>query len=587
MSSGWPGKVDSLNWLDRDIVTSFKVPERSSGDRFLFKMKKGGRFSFLSKGVTIDSLKGLTVFRVVWTTFMVAATSVPYVVNFLSTPPGSHYTWIIPPYPEDSFGYAAWAQQAVHGAWLFKIKFTAIPHHAFLFHPFFLICGWLSALFSCEVGLVFFTVKAAGVILFMAIFYRYSDYLGFNSTASVTASVLVGVSSGIGGLLALCGWTDGMSIPPADLWMPEMSTYWSLLWNPLFPFSLSLLLLSIYWLDRGSRDGIARDFWRSGLSTGVMALLHPYSIPLLLAWGGIVTAIRQRERSIGFLARYLAASLPVLIYLLWVSQTNQLVSQHNAQGLMKSPPVVAYVFGFGLLLFFVAVGLIVRGKLLIGRHWQVFIWFFLSVILAFSPFWFQRKLVFGAHIALCILAAGCFDLILQAISPAWLRRVVLIALAVIFLPFLVTTPVYLVRTQRDKVKQNQDGAYYVSAELMEGLHILRDRTKPAEVVMAQYSTSRLIPAFAGNTVVWGHWAQSVDLKQRKKWMQHLFSFDSDWSGTERSTEFWGDNVQFLFADGPLKDSLERHPYAWEVILKGAPIIFENPSVIIYARPAGL
>jgi len=157
-------------------------------------------------------VKRLTVFRFVWAAFIVAATSAPYLLNALSTPPGYHYTWIIPPYPEDSFGYAAWAQQAAHGAWLFKIKYTALPHSAFLFHPFFLICGWLAALFSCDVGIVFFVAKALGVILFFAIFYRYIDYLGLDTLASVLASVLVGVSSGLGGLFGFTGWSERLSI---------------------------------------------------------------------------------------------------------------------------------------------------------------------------------------------------------------------------------------------------------------------------------------------------------------------------------------------------------------------------------------
>jgi hypothetical protein len=95
-------------------------------------------------------VKSLSWFRFVWTGFVVAATSAPYLWNWLSTPPGFHYTWILPPYLDDSFGYAAWAQQAAHGAWLFKFKYTSLPHSAFFFHPFFLICGWMSALFSCD-----------------------------------------------------------------------------------------------------------------------------------------------------------------------------------------------------------------------------------------------------------------------------------------------------------------------------------------------------------------------------------------------------------------------------------------------------
>src|ERR1039457_297696 len=79
---------------------------------------------------------GIRAFRWGWTAFVVFATSVPYLLNWLHTPTGFHYTWIIPPYPQDSLGYMAWSQQAAHGSLLFKIKYTALPQSAFLFHPF-------------------------------------------------------------------------------------------------------------------------------------------------------------------------------------------------------------------------------------------------------------------------------------------------------------------------------------------------------------------------------------------------------------------------------------------------------------------
>ena len=111
---------------------------------------------------------GLRVFRAGWTVFVVLATTVPYGLNLMVAPSGSHYTWIVPPYPEDSLAYRAWSQQAAHGSLLFQLKYTALPHAAFLFQPLFLICGWISAVFHCDIGIVHLVVKAVGVVLFLA-----------------------------------------------------------------------------------------------------------------------------------------------------------------------------------------------------------------------------------------------------------------------------------------------------------------------------------------------------------------------------------------------------------------------------------
>ena len=529
-------------------------------------------------------VNGLTVFRVVWTAFIVVVTSAPYLLNALSAPPGSHYTWIIPPYPDDSFAYAAWAQQAAHGAWLFKIKFTALPHHAFLFHPFFLVCGWMSALFSCDIGVVFWVAKAAGVVLFFTIFYRYIDYLRLDAVAWIAASILVGISSGFGGLVALLGWMRESPNFPADLRMPEMSTYWSLLWNPLFPFSLALLLLSIYWLDRASRGGSPIDFWRSGFVTGLLGLIHPYSIPLLFAFAAIATVARQQKRSLGCLAQYIGASIPLLFWVAWMSRSNPLVWQHSTLGEMYGPPVIALLLGFGLLLLLPVSALVLARMSFLRQHWQLLLWFLLSAALTYSPFWFQRKLIFGAHIALSILGGTAVSVISAHLSSRWRSHDAAVVSAIILAPLLLATPLYLYLSQREKVRLNMDGAYFVSEDLMVGLRALKSTSKPDDVVLATYGTSRLVAAFAGNTVVWGHWAMSIDLKQRRKWLQDLLSSESDWSDEKRSAAFWGNDIQFFFVDGAFKESIETDPLAWDVILRGAQKIFANNLVLIYRRP---
>ncbi len=518
-------------------------------------------------------------FRRTWTAFVVVATSAPYVFNWLTTPAGYHYTWIIPPYPEDSFGYMAWAQQAAHGAWLFKIKYTALSHNAFLFHPFFLLCGWISALLSCDIAIIFWAAKAIGTGVFLVTFYRYIDYLGLNRFQANVASILVGISSGLGGIFAWAGWLKPSSLPPADLWMPEASTFFALLWNPLFPFSLTLMLLSIYWLDRGTRDERARDLWLSGLAAGVMTLIHPYALPLLFTLTASVTIVRKRLKSIAYLFRYFAAALPFAIYVILVSRLNPLVARHNVVGVMKSPPLIMYAFGFGLPLLLGIGGLVVARRTLLTKYWHIILWVLLSVALAYAPFWFQRKLIFGAHIPLCILAAIAFDTMLTKLAPAR-RRSILIGIAVILLPLVVATPLYLVVTQRGQVQANADGAYFLSDDMVEALKVLKQQSKPNDVVFATPATSRLIPVFSGNTTVWGHWAMSVDREARERWLGNLFANIDD---RNRSREFWSNDIQFVFADGALKQWLEQSPFGWGVILRDARKVFENRSVVIYER----
>jgi hypothetical protein len=529
---------------------------------------------------------GLNTFRLGWMIFMVLATSAPYLLNFFATPTGCHYTWIVPPYPEDSFGYMAWTQQAAQGHFLFQLKFTALPHPAFLFHPFFLIAGWMSWLFAGNVGVTLFVLKEVGVVFFLIAFFKYTDYLGLNKFQSIVATILAGVSSGLGGLLAYFGLADPSSNFSGDLWLVDMNTFWCLLWNPLFPYSLTLMVLALYWLDRGSRDGRKSDFWFAGGVTGILALIHPYSQPLLFTMAILLTVLRRKASALAYLFRYFLAAIPFVVYVGMVAALHPLISRHDSTGEMSSPSLLTYALGFGLPLLFCVAGLMVGREQLMKRNWPVILWFVLSVALAYLPFWFQRKLIFGAHIPLCIVAAISLDLLLNRFSNSRTRGWITTAAAVILLPLLVSTPVYLLASENREVRNSAIGNYYISNDVMDGLHFLKTQTKPGDIVFATVETSRLIPGFAGNTVVWGHWAQSVDLTQRRDWITNLFNERSDWTDPNRARKFWGTNIQYIFADGSFKQSLEQDRSRWRVILNEADVVFTNRSVIIYKHWSG-
>ncbi len=538
-------------------------------------------------GFTPAPVTGLRAFRWVLTTLVVLATSLPHLLNWWSTPAGFHYTWILPPYPEDSLAYMGWAQQAAHGSLLFHIKYTALAHPAFLFQPFFLICGWISALFGCDVGMVFWVAKSAGVVLFFITFFTYCDFLGLDRCQSVIASLLAGFSSGLGGLFVFFASGSQLPIMPSDLWVVDSNTFWSLLWNPLFPYSLTLMLLTIYRLDRGTRDGRKSDFWISGLATGVLALIHPYSQLLLYVFAATLVLVRRRAETLGCLGRYFSVAFPFALYVVLVSEFNPLVSRHSMHGAMPSPSLAAYALGFGIPLLLCVVGLAAGWRQLLKRHWQVILWFLLSISLAYLPVWFQRKFIFGAHVPLCILAGISAGWMLTRWSGPAARRQVLTVAAIVLLPFLVSTPIYLLAIQNRQVKANANGgAYFIPNETMDGLKFLKEKTRPDAVVFATASTSRLIPGFAGNTVIWGHWAMSVDGDERQAWFHHLFEEPQNWDDERRAGEFWGSGIQYIFADGGVNQALKQNPPEWRVILKQADKVFANGSVTIYRHRAG-
>jgi hypothetical protein len=368
--------------------------------------------------------------------------------------------------------------------------------------------------------------------------------------------------------------------------LPDANTYWALLWNPLFPFSLTLMVLTIFWCDRGTREGCKKDLWLSGLASGVMALLHPYSQPLLFALVGLMAVVRQRTAAVGYLARFCATALPFCLWMAWISYFVPIVSQHSAAGAMKSRAVGSYLLGFGLPLLLAAAGCALGRTQFFKRYWQLLAWFTLSFLCAYAPVWFQRKFIFGAHVPLGILAGVSVELLLARIPKPEARKWATVAAAVVLVPVLVSTQVFDLITYNKDVKKmlveaREANPYYLSGDLAEGLRFLREKSNPKSVVLATPGTSTLIPAFSGNTVLWGHWAMSVDMKERQRWFESVCSRRSPWSDEQRCSEFWKAGIEYIFADGPFAASLRASVWPWNLILKDCDKVFENRSVVIF------
>jgi hypothetical protein len=191
--------------------------------------------------------------------------------------------------------------------------------------------------------------------------------------------------------------------------------------------------------------------------------------------------------------------------------------------------------------------------------------------------------MFGIHIPICIGSAIAFDLILRRCFADAKQKWATIVIALIFMPLVASTSARIVFDEHAEVDANQSGAYYVSNDLVEALKVLRSQTNPDDVVLATPETSRLIPGYAGNTVVWGHWAMAVDYKERQAAIARVLDMRSDLADSERGVEFWQNGISVIFADGGMKASMAQFQFLWGSILKDADKLFENESVVIYRR----
>ena len=517
-------------------------------------------------------------FRRAWTGFILVLTVLPYLANFWLTPKGETYTWILPPYPADAYAYRAWAKQAYDGHWLFSLKFTALPHRPFLFLPFFLAAGRLARLSGADIGLVHLFLKSVGVVFFFWAFFGFLRHLKLTPRQSIAAAVFAGISSGFGGLAPLV-FKEGLSPTwtPVDVWLVDSNTFWSLLWNPLFPFSLALMILSVHCADASLEENDLGRAWTAGLCLAALAFLHPYPLAVLYPLLTALCVLKRPRDWLPFWLRIVGASLPAALSIAALSFLHPLVRTHNDLGTIGSLAPFSYLAGFGLPLALAAAGPFVeRG--FAKKYWPLFSWLGLSLVLSYCPVWFRIKYIFGAHMPICILAGAASEPLLESLPVAPARKT---ALAALIVALMSCTQFTNLRAGLAEVEENRDGMFRIPDGMMAGLKYLETRSDHSQLVFAAPPTSAKIAAFSGNTVLWGHWAQAVDSRERHARIRSIFSADSDLSLKERRREFWGPGVEYLFLDGNWRGGFRTG--VAPSLLADADEVFVNADVSIYRR----
>ena len=134
----------------------------------------------------------------------------------------------------------------------------------------------------------------------------------------------------------------------------------------------------------------------------------------------------------------------------------------------------------------------------------------------------QRRFVEGVHVPLTILATvGLCDTVLPWLgqtrafrwlaarprySAAGLERLAIVA----FLVFMSLSNVYILASTSVTAALQQPYPLFRSRAEMDAVSWLRANTIRNQIVLGAYETGNYVAAHAGNRVVLGHWAETVD-----------------------------------------------------------------------------
>jgi hypothetical protein len=430
-------------------------------------------------------------------------------------------------------------RQGARGEWLFHIPYTTEEHPGTIIYIFYLLLGKVAGLSGLSLEWTYHVARVGCGFLLLIVVYRFLARLTPHLAVRRIAFLLVVFSGGMGWLLILLGQPEWLGSLPIDLILPEGYVFLTLYSPPHLALATACLLLGTLRLQ----EGCSRRRMRAVLAgtalmlvvalIGAFYLLVPYGV-LGASW--LLTAVRRRQpdwRALGLLA--LSGVLPgaVVVYDYAYFAFDPVYRAWAAQNLVRSPHVAQYVAGY---LIVGALALLGGGWLFRKRRLQPelpLVWVGLVPLFVYLPFNMQRRLIVGAQVPLCLLAA--VGLVHAVILPfgrsplvRWLsqyprysrnkmRRFLVTVVILSTLP----THALLVLRNCAEVGQRRPPIFHSGTEL-DAMDWLGAHSKPEDAVLCAFETGNYIPARAGNRVLLGLGPETIHADRKRVEVRRFF-----------------------------------------------------------------
>jgi hypothetical protein len=515
--------------------------------------------------------------------------SIPYLYGLWNTPPGHVYTGLTYNI-DDVCVYLSWFRQAQSGSFFQRNLFNTDPQQGLQFSVLSLLLGNIARLTSLSLPVVFHIARVVfGALLLWAIVGLLRETIQ-DARARRIAFALVGISSGLGWVLGGYDATKDIAKQPIDVWQPEAITFLSLYFAPLFTAALALMVVFLTAMLRSERTNKFADIWPAALSGILLANFHTYDVIPLFAVAGafrIVTDAVTRRFSLAGWVRLIATgilTLPSLGYTYFALIQDPLFKSRDVKTLSGSLVWVLVGLGLPLLLAVVAT---VRPDISRYRDlaaWRLLVlWAVMAIAVSYLPVDFQRKMLMGVHIPLCLLAGVALTTLTSRLSGDFPK----IAASVVIAVSAVSNGLFLMRDiERLSVNigSTENRPYFTTAEA-DALTFLREKTDHRGAVLAPPDPgshlrfpnfplkpylSVFIPAFTGHPVYNGHWSETASYGQ--KLLNTLRFFRRDTDDDFRKTLLQENHIRYVLYVNALADGIPPFP-------DGSPVTDENGSYI--------
>lgn len=498
--------------------------------------------------------------------------NLPYLLGVLWTPQGASFTGLTFN-ADDGAVYLSWIRQASEGNFFFTNRFTTEPQQGLLINLFFYLLGTIGRITQLAPPVIYAGVRIVfGGLLLWALWRLVVTFLPDNR-ARITAFAFLCFASGFG---FSSDFDPRFAFEqPIDRWQPEAITFLSLYYTPLFTSALALMAVFAASFYRAEQTGKKRDLVPACVAGFLLGNFHSYDILQLFAFAGayrVLTDIlngRANLMGYGRLAIIGLAMLPTAGYQFWAIQNEAVFKARVFDTATLSPSIVWVLVGFGLPLLLTLITPFVepaRRKFAPDALRLLLVWAVVAIGIAYVPVSFQRKLLMGAHVPLCIVAGATLAAVTEKLSGSLPAIVSLFAV-------LITIPSNLRFLVRDiaLLSRNAAGTQYrpyLLADEAEALHFLEKTAKPGAAVLVppdmisqNYGATPLlpylgvyVPAYSPATAYVAHWSETAAFKE--KYSKEIRFFRDTITDEERQA-FLTENpkVRYILYNDAIKSGL--------------------------------
>lgn len=494
--------------------------------------------------------------------------SVPYLYGWLHTPPGATYSGFTSNI-DDCLVYFSWMLEVGRGHVLHHNLFSTEPQSPKLLYLWFVVLGMLGK--GVGLPLAFHVGRVlGGAGLLGAVVWLLRESVS-SERARKLAFALVCFSSGFGWLFGGYNPAKGFTLQPIDTFQPEAITFLSLYYSPLFAPMTALMVVFFASFLKSERTGKLTDLWPACAAGAFLGNSHTYDVvPLLaVAWAWKLftlfteateaTEAVRRVKSLRGVFLATAACIPTTAYTAWASRVDPLFKARAWTNEGTYTPALWWVLlGFGLPLLYALFSKPFSyppleevhptpGKMTLStsatvvgtRKRFLFTWLVIGIAIAYLPVPFQRKMLMGAHLPLCLLAGVGLDALTARLSGDFPKIAALFGV-------LLTAPSNVLYLLADIGRLDSNAGTtarqpYLSADAVKVLEYLKANARETDAVlvspdptalkrypgMFEPSLTAYVSGWAGVICYNGHWSETLQYPRKNGLALRFFRADTD------------------------------------------------------------